>query len=111
MPSKRSPGGKGENETPKKKPAQKKAAKEELKRSAADFLPQKNGLDNLRDAASQGQGCDLYKNATQTAFGEGSSKARIMFIGEQPGDVEDKQGHPFVGLQENFCTKRWNRPE
>ncbi len=41
--------------------------------------------------------CDLYKRATQTVFGEGSARAALMFVGEQPGDQEDKQGHPFVG--------------
>lgn len=51
----------------------------------------------LRDAASNCKACDLYKMATQTVFGEGPSKAQIMFIGEQPGDQEDRAGHPFVG--------------
>jgi DNA polymerase len=65
--------------------------------SAADFLPEKLTLDCVRDAAKSCQGCDLYRNATQTVFGEGASSARLMFVGEQPGDVEDRQGHPFVG--------------
>jgi DNA polymerase len=51
----------------------------------------------LQKAAAACKGCDLWKNATQTVFGEGSSKALVMFIGEQPGDQEDRQGHPFVG--------------
>lgn len=41
--------------------------------------------------------CDLYKHATQTVFGEGKARARLMFVGEQPGDSEDREGHPFVG--------------
>jgi DNA polymerase len=51
----------------------------------------------LRAAAAQCTGCDLYKNATQTVFGEGPSTARVFLIGEQPGDQEDQQGKPFVG--------------
>ena len=66
-------------------------------RSAADFLPQKKSLKQLREAAADCRGCDLYKNATQTVFGEGAARARIMLIGEQPGDREDTEGHPFVG--------------
>jgi uracil-DNA glycosylase len=65
--------------------------------SARDFLPEKRTLNALRDAARSCQGCDLYKNATQTIFGEGPQKATVVFIGEQPGDQEDRQGHPFVG--------------
>lgn len=67
------------------------------KRSAADYLPDKLSLKNLREAAAGCEGCDLYKDATQTVFGEGSARGRIMFVGEQPGDSEDKEGHPFVG--------------
>jgi uracil-DNA glycosylase family protein len=51
----------------------------------------------LTREAAKCRACDLWKNATQTIFGEGSSKASILFIGEQPGDQEDRQGHPFVG--------------
>src|SRR6201993_745375 len=51
----------------------------------------------LRDAARDCKACDLWKTGTQTVFGEGSSKAQIMFVGEQPGDQEDVAGHPFVG--------------
>lgn len=65
--------------------------------SAADFLPAKQTLENLRVAARSCQGCDLYKNATQTVFGEGPKNAAVMLVGEQPGDMEDRQGHPFVG--------------
>jgi len=51
----------------------------------------------LRKAAAGCQVCDLWKTATQTVFGEGPSTARIMLVGEQPGDQEDRAGHPFVG--------------
>jgi DNA polymerase len=67
--------------------------------SAADFLPDspRPSLKLLRQAAAGCRGCDLYKRATQTVFGEGPARARIMLIGEQPGDQEDRQGHVFVG--------------
>jgi DNA polymerase len=51
----------------------------------------------LREAAESCTGCDLYKRATQTVFGEGASHAKILLVGEQPGDQEDRAGHPFVG--------------
>jgi DNA polymerase len=51
----------------------------------------------LREAATGCRGCDLYKAATQTVFGEGPARATVMFVGEQPGDREDIEGHPFVG--------------
>ena len=54
-------------------------------------------LDELRDAAETCRRCDLWKRATQTVFGDGPARARIMFVGEQPGDVEDREGEPFVG--------------
>src|SRR6266550_582734 len=54
-------------------------------------------LTGVRRAAAGCQACDLWKNATQTVFGEGATSARIMFVGEQPGDKEDLAGHPFVG--------------
>jgi uracil-DNA glycosylase family protein len=65
--------------------------------SAAEFLPPKRTLESLRAAARSCKGCDLYKNATQTVFGEGPKDASVMLVGEQPGDMEDRQGHPFVG--------------
>lgn len=65
--------------------------------SAADFLPPRLNLTALRRAADGCRGCDLYKNATQTVFGEGPKRSRIMLIGETPGDREDVEGHPFVG--------------
>jgi len=65
--------------------------------SAAKFLPRRRTLENLRAAARGCEGCDLYKNATQTVFGEGPQGASVILLGEQPGDMEDRQGHPFVG--------------
>ena len=68
-----------------------------LPNSAMDFLPAKRTLKALRDAARSCKGCELYKNATQTVFGEGPPNASVVFVGEQPGDQEDRQGRPFVG--------------
>ena len=65
--------------------------------SAAEFLPKRRDLESLHAAARSCEGCDLYKNATQTVFGEGAEHANIILVGEQPGDMEDRQGHPFVG--------------
>ena len=65
--------------------------------SAADFLPPRLSLNALRDAAAHCEGCDLYRNATQTVFGEGARSATVMLVGEVPGDQEDLQGKPFVG--------------
>jgi len=66
-------------------------------RSAAEFLPAKITLPALQEAAASCEGCDIYKNATQTVFGEGSPHAKVILLGEQPGDQEDRTGHPFVG--------------
>jgi len=64
---------------------------------ATPFLPDKHTLPALRDAAAGCRGCHLWRGATQTVFGEGMKKARVMLVGEQPGDKEDQAGHPFVG--------------
>jgi uracil-DNA glycosylase len=64
---------------------------------ASRLIPDDATLDRLRQAAAECTACDLYKNATQTVFGEGPERARIMFVGEEPGDFEDRAGHPFVG--------------
>ncbi len=66
-------------------------------RSAAPFVPTTTSVRTLRAAAPGCRGCDLYKTATQVVFGAGPAKARVMFVGEQPGDQEDRQGEPFVG--------------
>lgn len=68
-----------------------------LTRSAAQFLPAHLTWPALREAAGSCTGCDLYRRATQTVFGEGAPHATIVFVGEQPGDQEDKAGRPFVG--------------
>ncbi|HEY7481286.1 MAG TPA: UdgX family uracil-DNA binding protein [Gemmatimonadales bacterium] len=65
--------------------------------SAADFIPPRPTLPKLRNAAAGCRGCDLWLNATQTVFGDGSPDAEAVFVGEQPGDQEDKVGRPFVG--------------
>ncbi|ONI90872.1 uracil-DNA glycosylase [Saccharothrix sp. ALI-22-I] len=65
--------------------------------SAASFVPEGADLAALRRAAAGCRGCELYKPATQTVFGAGPEDARLMLVGEQPGDVEDRQGEPFVG--------------
>lgn len=64
---------------------------------ASEFVPDSTSLPRLRSAASGCRGCELYRDATQTVFGEGPSRAATMMIGEQPGDQEDKHGEPFVG--------------
>jgi DNA polymerase len=64
---------------------------------ATPFLPDKHTLPALREAAAVCRGCHLWRGATQTVFGEGMKKARVMLIGEQPGDREDQAGAPFVG--------------
>ena len=65
--------------------------------TAADYLPERLTLESLREAAKVCRGCELWRNATQTVFGEGPAGAELMFVGEQPGDQEDKAGRPFVG--------------
>jgi DNA polymerase len=61
------------------------------------FLPARRSLPALRAAASGCHGCPLYLNATQTVFGDGAAHARLVLVGEQPGDREDLAGRPFVG--------------
>ena len=64
---------------------------------AAPFVPKTTSLKVLDEAAQTCRGCDLYRHATQAVIGEGRRSARVMLVGEQPGDQEDLQGHPFVG--------------
>ena len=73
--------------------------------SAEPFLPKRHTLPVLASAVQVCRGCDLYRHATQAVFGEGPSKARVMFVGEQPGDQEDLQGKPFVGP----AGQLWNK--
>jgi DNA polymerase len=61
------------------------------------FLPARKSLAALRAAAQKCEGCPLFEHATQTVFGEGSRGARVVLVGEQPGNDEDLAGHPFVG--------------
>jgi uracil-DNA glycosylase len=65
--------------------------------SAEPWVPAHATLPSLITAARKCEGCDLYKTATQTVFGEGKTGARLFLIGEQPGDYEDRDGRPFVG--------------
>ena len=65
--------------------------------SATEFLPGRLTLPALREAAAGCRGCHLWQVGTQTVFGEGSAGADAVFVGEQPGDQEDKAGKPFVG--------------
>ncbi|MEU8958071.1 UdgX family uracil-DNA binding protein [Streptomyces sp. NPDC048518] len=64
---------------------------------ALPYVPARGGIPALRRAAADCRGCPLYENATQTVFGAGRSRARVMLVGEQPGDQEDRAGEPFVG--------------
>jgi DNA polymerase len=64
---------------------------------AQEFVPDTHDLKVLADAARACRGCDLYRDADQTVFGDGTNGARMMFVGEQPGDQEDRAGTPFVG--------------
>jgi uracil-DNA glycosylase family protein len=65
--------------------------------SAAEFLPEEPTLPALREAAAGCRGCRLWQVGTQTVFGEGDAGAKAFFVGEQPGDQEDRAGKPFVG--------------
>jgi uracil-DNA glycosylase family protein len=65
--------------------------------SAEEFLPPRRSLTALRSAAAGCRGCHLHADATQTVFGEGLKRSRVMLVGEMPGDREDLAGHPFVG--------------
>jgi len=65
--------------------------------SAAVYVPEKPTLPRLREAAAGCRACPLWETGTQTVFGEGAARATVMFVGEQPGDQEDRQGRPFVG--------------
>jgi DNA polymerase len=65
--------------------------------TATPWVPAKPTLPKLVAAAKHCEGCELYKHATQTVFGAGPAKAPVIMVGEQPGDVEDREGAPFVG--------------
>jgi DNA polymerase len=76
---------------------------------AAEFVPADRSLPVLRTAVQRCRGCELYRNATQAVFGEGDAgpavKIRMMMVGEQPGDREDREGHPFVGPAGKFLDR------
>jgi uracil-DNA glycosylase len=65
--------------------------------TAAPFVPDTDDLERLREVAKNCKGCDLYRDATQTVYGEGPPDAEVVMVGEQPGDIEDRRGRPFVG--------------
>ena len=65
--------------------------------TAAPFVPEGANLRALEEAARSCTGCPLFERATQTVFGAGDESARVLLVGEQPGDAEDQQGQPFVG--------------
>ena len=81
---------------------------------AAQYVPDQASLDELRTAAAACHGCDLYKGAEQTVFGAGPSSARIVFVGEQPGDQEDREGTPFAVVcstrSTNICSLGYPAP-
>jgi uracil-DNA glycosylase len=72
-------------------------SKDQSQNSAVKFFPSRKSLKAFRDAAADCKACDLWKRGTQTVFGEGSRRAEVFFVGEQPGNEEDLTGHPFVG--------------
>src|SRR4029077_9128910 len=86
----------GEHErlsVPRRRPSGKAARRQ----SAAALIPPRPSLPAVRSAAAECRACELWQRGTQTVFGEGPRKARLMLIGEQPGDQEDRIGRPFVG--------------
>jgi uracil-DNA glycosylase len=68
-----------------------------LDETAAPLVPERPSVKKLKEAAAGCTACPLHETGTQTVFGEGATKARVVFVGEQPGDQEDQQGKPFVG--------------
>jgi uracil-DNA glycosylase family 4 len=65
--------------------------------SAEDLIPDRPTLASVREAAADCRACPLWERGTQTVFGEGSKRSKVMFVGEQPGNEEDLTGKPFVG--------------
>ena len=70
---------------------------DEERPGAQQWVPEKPTIEKLRQAAQECRGCELYRDATQAVMGRGASRARLVLLGEQPGDQEDQQGQPFVG--------------
>src|SRR5436853_3253522 len=79
--------------------------------TAAQYLPERLSLGSLREAAAGCTACPLWKTGTQTVFGEGSQHARVIFIGEQPGNDEDLAGKPFVGPAGKLLDKALEEAE
>ena len=77
---------------------------------AAPFVPDTSSLAKLAEASRECHGCPLWQSATQTVFGEGRRTARLLLVGEQPGDQEDRRGHPFVGPPVGCCGSAWPTP-
>jgi DNA polymerase len=73
--------------------------------TAAAYLPEQQDLARLKEAAAGCRGCPLWEPATQTVFGRGPAHARVVLVGEQPGDVEDREGKPFVGPAGRLLVK------
>ncbi len=78
------------------------------KPSAAPWVPDSKDLRLLRSAAPDCRGCELYARATQVVFGEGPPHAKVVMVGEQPGDEEDQRGHPFIGPAGRLLNKAMN---
>jgi len=78
---------------------------------AATFVPEHPSLSILRNALQACRGCDLYQYATQAVPGEGPARASIVFVGEQPGDEEDRRGHPFVGPAGRLLDRAFEEAE
>src|SRR3954465_8985620 len=87
-------GGRSRNSVAKKRPPR---AEPKPGEPVPNLLPARPTLKSVADVAAGCKACDLYKRGTQTVFGEGPKGARVMLVGEQPGDAEDLAGHPFVG--------------
>jgi DNA polymerase len=76
---------------------------------AEEFIPARSGLSALRTAVDNCRGCSLYERATQAVFGEGPPRAQALFVGEEPGDHEDREGKPFVGPAGRLLDKALNQ--
>ncbi|WP_342626412.1 uracil-DNA glycosylase family protein [Aeromicrobium massiliense] len=71
---------------------------------ARPWVPGSGGMTALRRAAPGCRGCELYRDATQVVFSDGPARARLVLVGEQPGDHEDREGEPFVGPAGRLST-------
>jgi uracil-DNA glycosylase len=79
--------------------------------TAAPLIPTRPSLKKLREAAAGCKACPLWESGTQTVFGEGGAHADVVFVGEQPGDREDIEGHPFVGPAGKLLDKALDEAE